>query len=347
MKKVRRKEPRKAVSQMSKYTTEVRFICETEAGLLESKGYQSIDDILNRATPKVFNFDFPIFDENYRFALEKKILKHYYTREICMETYGAWKLKLDDRMNIIMPYYNELYKSAALEFNPFWDTDLITDHSSVNNGDSSSTSRNVRDNADKVKNNYNDKSKTERDETVNRDTDVTDTKTLNENVAETHNDTRTGTDNNTRWDLYSDTPQGGIQGIANAEDPSLANNGYLTNARKITDNGGDSDTSSGAKNVATTGTDTDRTIGSDDTVVNSEVNVTRNGDTSSDRAQKITDNGNVTGTIHNTEEYLQHIKGKRGGVTYSKMLSEYRKTFLNIDKMIIDELSDLFFGLWE
>ena len=332
---------------MSKYTTEVRFICETEAGLLESKGYQSIDEILNVATPKVFNFDFPIFDENYRFALEKKILKHYYTREICMETYGAWKLKLDDRMNIIMPYYNELYKSAALEFNPFWDTDLITDHSSVNNGDSSSTSRNVRDNADKVKNNYNDKSKTERDDTVNKNTDVTDTKTLNENVAETHNDTRTGTDNNTRWDLYSDTPQGGIQGIANAEDPSLANNGYLTNARKITDNGGDSDTSSGAKTVATTGTDTDRTIGTDNTVLDSDTSVTRNGDTSSDRAQKITDNGNVTGTIHNTEEYLQHIKGKRGGVTYSKMLSEYRKTFLNIDKMIIDELSDLFFGLWE
>lgn len=332
---------------MSKYTTEVRYICETMAGLTESEGYNSINEIIENAVPHIFDFDYPVFDENYRRVLEKKIIKHYYTREICMETYGAWKLKLDDRMNIIMPYYNELYKSAALEFNPFWDTDLTTDRAIDTEGNSSSTSRNVRDNSDKVKNNYNDKVKTDRDDTADKNTDFTTTKTLNENVAETHNDTRTGTDNNTRWDLYSDTPQGGIQGIANAEDPSLANNGYLTNARKITDNGGDSDTSSGAKTVATTGTDTDRTIGTEHNTLDSNVNTDRNGNSDSDRTQKITDNGNITGNIRNTEDYLQHIKGKKGGASYSKLLAEYRKTFLNIDKMIIDELSDLFFGLWE
>ena len=138
---------------MSKYTTEVRYICETMAGLTESEGYNSINEIIENAIPHIFDFDYPMFDENYRRVLEKKIIKHYYTREICMETYGLWKLKLDDRMNIIMPYYNELYKSAALEFNPFWDTDLTTDRNTDTKGNSSSTSKNVRDNADKVKNN--------------------------------------------------------------------------------------------------------------------------------------------------------------------------------------------------
>lgn len=108
---------------MSHYTTEVRFICEEAAGLDESKGYNNVNDILNASAPRIFDFNFPIFDENYRLVLEKKILKHYYTREICAETVGLWKLWLDARMNEIMPYYNKLYESELLEFNPFYDAD--------------------------------------------------------------------------------------------------------------------------------------------------------------------------------------------------------------------------------
>ena len=51
-------------------------------------------------------------------------------------------------------------------------------------------------------------------------------------------------------------------------------------------------------------------------------------------------------TIKNVEDYLQHVKGKRGGITYSKMLEEYRKTFLNIDMQVINELKDLFMNIW-
>lgn len=71
---------------MSKYTTEVRFICETAAGLTESSGGDSVNSIIQKAAPIIFNFPFPIFDENYRNVLEQKILKHYYTREIAFET---------------------------------------------------------------------------------------------------------------------------------------------------------------------------------------------------------------------------------------------------------------------
>lgn len=109
---------------MSKYTTEVRFICENSAGLSESEGANNVDSILDKCWNKVFNFDFPIFDENYRQVLCKKILKHYYTREIAHETVGRWKLALNAKLNEIMPYYNQLYKSELLEFNPFYDVDL-------------------------------------------------------------------------------------------------------------------------------------------------------------------------------------------------------------------------------
>ena len=82
---------------MSKYTTEVRFICEN-AYNNENSGFTSIDTILNTVAPKIFNFDFPIFDEQYRIPLETKILRTYYTREICEETVGLWKLRLQNKL---------------------------------------------------------------------------------------------------------------------------------------------------------------------------------------------------------------------------------------------------------
>lgn len=109
---------------MSKYTTEVRFICESNAGLRESEGDNDVGNILEKSWNKIFNFDFPIFDESYRKVLCIKILKHYYTREIAHETVGRWKLALDQKMNEIMPYYNQLYKSELLEFNPFNDVNV-------------------------------------------------------------------------------------------------------------------------------------------------------------------------------------------------------------------------------
>lgn len=103
---------------MSKYTTEVRYICENYAGETESQGYDSVQTILDNSWDKVFDFDFPIFDEEYREPLCKKILKHYYTREICEETVGLWKLRLDARMNEIMPYFNQLYNSELVSIAP-------------------------------------------------------------------------------------------------------------------------------------------------------------------------------------------------------------------------------------
>ena len=135
---------------MSKYTTEVRFICENSAGLSESEGADNVDSILDKCWNKVFNFDFPIFDENYRQALCRKILKHYYTREIAHETVGRWKLALNAKLNEIMPYYNQLYKSELLEFNPFYDVDLT--RSREGSGTSNKTSNNTETNSGTSKN---------------------------------------------------------------------------------------------------------------------------------------------------------------------------------------------------
>lgn len=298
---------------MSKYTTEVRFICENEAGLTESKGFNDVNSIITSAAPDVFNFDFPIFDEAYRIPLEIKILRHYYTREICEETVGLWKLRLQDRLNIIMPYYNQLYRSELLEFNPFYDVNLTREHTRENEGNETRTNTESKD----------------RTEVINTDTTSTNTNVGKATGATTTMENGTTHEEDARWDLYSDTPQGGIDVITNDGDGVIGNT-YLTNARRITDTKDGRNTASGSVNNTNSSTITDEGVGSVDTTI------TDNEQTS----------GNGTTALTSTEDYIEHITGKQGALSYSKMLEEFRETFLNIDKMIIEELSDLFFGLW-
>lgn len=302
---------------MSKYTTEVRFICEQASGLTESKGYTDIDTIITNAIPKIFNFIFPIFDENYRGVLEKKILKHFYTREIGEETVGLWKLRLDTKLNEIMPYYNKLYRSELLEFNPLYTANLTrtkkTDYDSNRNeneniSDTSSSNRTTTNNG-----------------TVNNTTS-------NNGEVDTTNNSKTtgsgiGTSNNTSTDLYSDTPQGALSGVES--------NTYLTNARKVTDNGNTS------SNTSNTNSSTGK--------VESSENGTNNTTTSDNGTDNSTGTyGRIRGNtdaLTSTEDYLECVSGYEG-VAPSDLLLKYRDTFLNIDMMVIEELEPLFFNLW-
>ena len=122
---------------MSLYTTEVRYICEEAYGLDESVGQQDVNKIIEAVWQKVIPQDWPIFDEAYRSVLCRKILKHYYTREIGMETVGLWKLKLETKLQEIMPYYNELYQTKLLKFDPFHDVDYYKEHEGSGSGSNS------------------------------------------------------------------------------------------------------------------------------------------------------------------------------------------------------------------
>lgn len=61
---------------------------------------------------------YPIFMEEYRGGLNQKIIEHFYFREIGQETADRFNFMLRRKMNEIMPFYNELYKSTLLEFDP-------------------------------------------------------------------------------------------------------------------------------------------------------------------------------------------------------------------------------------
>lgn len=80
---------------------------------------------------------YPIFDENYRTPLNAKIVEHFYFREIGQETPALFRRFLNRKMNEIMPFYNQLYKSALLDFDPFSNYDMRTEGSTAGTSDQS------------------------------------------------------------------------------------------------------------------------------------------------------------------------------------------------------------------
>ena len=63
----------------------------------------------------IFDFDYPIWKEDYRKEFETKFINHFYFREIGVETVARFKHNLKERLNLIMPYYNKMYYSQSLE----------------------------------------------------------------------------------------------------------------------------------------------------------------------------------------------------------------------------------------
>ncbi len=78
-----------------------------------------IDDKLEDTREYIFDFDYPVLDEATKKRIEIAILKHYYYREIAFETIGQFKIKLNDRLNLIMGRYNAMYQKQDLSLSPY------------------------------------------------------------------------------------------------------------------------------------------------------------------------------------------------------------------------------------
>lgn len=155
---------------MSLYTTQVRFICES----LVDDATKPIDEIIDVAAPKLF----PI-GENYQtskpfgrniipwefvdapttYAICRKILGHYYTREIGWETAGLWVFHMNEQLAEIAPYYTQLVKATFNSVrgltaedieNLYGDTDLkrlfTGDYNDKNDGNSTNKNTTTADN---------------------------------------------------------------------------------------------------------------------------------------------------------------------------------------------------------
>ena len=161
---------------MSRYTTQLRYICESLAGYQHSVGYNGIEDVLEKSVDKIFDFSYNYYDESKKRDFEKMILRHFYQEEIGFETYSSWKLAFSSWFIENMDYYNKLYLAIETKFNPLDEINVTTVRDTNGTLDSDGTTKTIG-NAD-------------------------------------------------NWSLYSETPQGGLEGVKS--------NKYLTTAQNDT-----------------------------------------------------------------------------------------------------------------
>lgn len=327
---------------MAKYTTLLRTICEEYAGMTEQQPFSEIDNIIETARPKLFDFSYPIFDESYKPILERKIIKTYYMREIGAETVGLFKLFLCNTLNENMPYFNQLYKSEKIKIEPLADVSYkreykrTTDTTNNQNGtvsDTSTTETTGKNKSDTVNNNI-------RTDDLTQSRTGSNSSTRTDDLKNGMSESTEGSGNNNDTDAYSETPQGTLANVANMT--------YLTNARIKNGSNSNSEThiSSG------TNTGTQKTEGTESDAVTNTGTVTESGSvgvSGTDERNTKTDGTSTTeshGAMNSVDDYLESITGKMGTKSYSELLTEYRNTFLNIDKMVLDSIKDCFLLIW-
>lgn len=256
--------------------------------------------------------DYPIFDENYRNILNEKIINHYLFNEIGMETAELFKFYLNTTMREIMPYYNQLYKSELLEFNPLYDSDLTTVYDKTNDNTSSTETNN---------------------QTINKSKATTNGNVENESDSFSHSDAHSTGDshgnsvgNGNTKNVHSDTPQGFLS-INSIENETYASDATMSKTTDI--------------NTTMAQSHNDE-IGyaNESSHSNSVNNSITNG------AATLNSDNNVFNIANNFENYVSHVVGKSPGMSYSDLLLRFRDTFLNIDMMIIKELNDCFMLLY-
>ena len=73
---------------------------------------------------KIFDFDYPLSSAVSKKDFECQILNHYIMRRIGYDTFTAFQLFLENKLNEILPFYNKMFDSLA-DFNLFNDGEVI------------------------------------------------------------------------------------------------------------------------------------------------------------------------------------------------------------------------------
>lgn len=338
---------------MAHYTTQVRTICETVAGLSNSAGYTDVETVLTDSWDKIFTA-FPIYDEAHRADLCKKILRHYYMDEIAFETYGLWQLAINTKLVEIMPQYNSLYKASAEIINPLYNKNLTRQYDGTSKGTNKDTrTDNLTDTSSSTTTATGTDTRTDNLTDTNGGSVVTKSdskrtdalKAVTDNTS-TSTTTSSASNNSSNDSFTSDTPQGRLSDVKAGKYMTNANIGTSTGSTSGTDKNDSTSTNTvnNTGTVSNAGTDTvtdTRTLTKTGTVTNDSTNDTTSNSTHTKTGTVVNDSSDSRADAH-----TETVTGYEGSATYAELLKKYSNEIINIDLMIINELSDMFMQIW-
>lgn len=293
---------------MASYTMQLKVLIEQATQYQEGL---SIREKIEIGREKMFDFPYPFFDEDYRAVFETNLIRKFYIREIGFETEGLFMFQLESWLNLNMPYFNELFKSEALDYDPLTNAQMITAHEqnreelkeeerianqkSVMDGKNDSTGK--QDSSDKS----NMKGKLD--------------STGKEKVVE----------DNFKRDVSSDTPDTRLQL------QTLEGKGVIEYASDIEESKANNKSDSDKTNKQTSSQDA-----TSSGTLDSASNATSKVDSKTDQKD------NLTAKKGEVEHYLQRRYGKIGSDSYAKLIQEYRGALLRVEVQIHKELQELF-----
>lgn len=85
---------------------------------------------------KLFDFEYPIFDSSYKGVFETNFIRNFYMREIGFETEGLFKFQLETWLLINMPYFNKLFESELINFDPLMNSKMESTYTKEKDTDS-------------------------------------------------------------------------------------------------------------------------------------------------------------------------------------------------------------------
>lgn len=304
---------------MAMYSMQLREIIEREIEDRDDYYELSNKDKIELGRKRLFDFDYPIFDENYRKVFENHFIRTFYMREIGFETEGLFKFQLETWLLVNMPYYNKLFHSENIMYNPLSNTMTQTSRNSgseTNRKDKTDTDTARKDNTD---------SESEID---GKSESTTDTKENVEATSKTDT-TEDTTEDNFHRNVGSNTPDSRLQ--LSTKDGS----GVIEYASNIEEN---------KENNERNTESTSDTKSDQETKSNTETKETTNtkSDSTEDYTSDVEENQKYTSDIEETSDYLERQSGKVGAVSYPQLIQEHRQAFLRIENRMFSEMNQLF-----
>lgn len=144
---------------MSKYTTELRYICQNLANSEDDTSKDAYVYVVEHSCDKLFDFDIGLREDHWN-NIKRLFIHTYYRREIGFETYGEFKRRLVTKCEQLSIKYINLYKtwdnllSKNVDmFNNVDYTDIVT---SSSESDSETTFKPETKTTSKTKSKFND-----------------------------------------------------------------------------------------------------------------------------------------------------------------------------------------------
>ena len=284
----------------------------------------------------LFTFDYDFYSDNPKDkeAFEKLFIQWYYFREIGFETPERFKLKLQAKLNIVMPYYRQL---AMTEWDKVRSVEQMmtsknliesTTHEQTITGDNETTTSG------------NSSAKTTNDSSSSLSGEVS--LTLNNETSSNLTNETTNTQSSTSEVESTDTQNGKASSLSDGVSQVSLDNGYLTTVNQTNGTSNQSTTQSG--NQTTNQTGKQSSTQSETQTTNQKDNQTLSGSSNSLSDMNQTTKGNNEQTLKET--IIFSSTGDIGIQTPAYAITEWRKVLININQMIIEECNDLFMKIY-